>query len=108
MRGQGPTLHPGLALGPRGQLLLRNLGQPFRGPRQSLAWPRARCLWQGQSGPGGSHAGAAVRGGRPPARLSPHFRMGLGPAVQVTADNISAGAVISHWQGAFFPKERQK
>lgn len=41
--------------------------------------------------------------------LAPHFRMGSGAAVQVTADNISARAAsISHWQSTFFPKERQK
>lgn len=34
-------------------------------------------------------------------RLYAHFRMGSGPAVQVTADNISARAALSHWQSTF-------
>lgn len=119
MRGLGPKLHPGLALGPRGGSCSSDTWVSPSGGGPGSHWDghMPRTWGRDRGGPGGSQlltalpgeAGGVGRSGlQPPACLSPHFRMGSGPAVQVTADNISARASISHWQSAFFPKERQK
>lgn len=117
MRGVGPKLHPGRALGPRGGSCSSDTWvSPCTGPPAVTGMATCQGLWQGQRWPWGQPTSSCSAGrqvvlaGRAVAarRLSPHFRTGSGPAAQVTADNISARASISHWQSTFFPKERQK
>lgn len=84
MRGLGPKLHPGLALGPRGGSCSSDTGvSPSEGvPWWSVGWPHAQGQWQGQRWPwqqpasssSREEAGGAGRSAAAPARLAPHFR----------------------------------